>query len=434
MKFVDELLKEKRINIGVLLKTKGGDDDVIQDFVNEYDKPGGNGEGYYVMSSDTMKIDSYRNAIKAILAKKKSNWLEIGPGSDAVLSRIVMDNSDDKKLKLTMIEGNSEAFKKVKSIMGKNYFNRLWKLYSGLSTSGTVREKVMKHWNGERVEVVVSELLGMIMSGEHAVDIMEDVQRNYVKGGGEVVMIPRWGATFFTPMNISKQHLKKSLKAGLGVCLSPDLNWLHSSRVDIKSGSVFSMQSGLLEYIDFKYAMREQKYQQRVHRFKNDGLSEIIVNSLGLWIWCGFDDGGRKFSKTSYPYDYDKQEGDVDRYLVDRDKVKVDMSSLLGDEVSCTNWRNIVMLFNDEITVPVGWQLEVISECDLRKEGKPKYRFMARMRDEKMNYAKNEYKSEMNELYNKYWFSKVKSQTRNSKKVKTKQSKTKRSRKEKRSL
>ena len=69
----------------------------------------------------------------------------------------------------------------------------------------------------------------------------------------------------------------------------------------------------------------------------------------------------------------------------------------------------------------MGWQLEVISECDLMKE----YRFMARMRDEKMNYTKNEYKSEMNELYNKYWFSKVKNQTRNSKKVKVKQNKVK---------
>lgn len=66
MKFLKDLLKESRVNIGVL-ESKG--DVVIQDFVDGYDKPGGKGEGYYVMSSDKKKIDSYKNAIKAVLEK-----------------------------------------------------------------------------------------------------------------------------------------------------------------------------------------------------------------------------------------------------------------------------------------------------------------------------------------------------------------------------
>jgi hypothetical protein len=181
--FVDTLIENaranKKYNVGIGVRDEKSD--TLQNFVNEYEMTGGKGEGYAVMTTDKNKIDAYRIAIQTAVANKHFNWFEIGPGADAVLSRIVLESSDKPPTHLFSIEGNrlssDSAIKKLQS--SKYPENERWIVKHGLTTDDDIKSMYSKTIK-DFATACVSELLGMIMSAEYVVDIIDDVQKNYV--------------------------------------------------------------------------------------------------------------------------------------------------------------------------------------------------------------------------------------------------------------
>jgi hypothetical protein len=173
--------------------------------------------------------------------------------------------------------------------------------------------------------------------------------------------------------------------------------------------SVFPHKSGVLEFVDFGQAMGGQRYQDRGTYFKNDSMYDLSMNSLGLWIWLGFDQEPRRgrISKTGYPYGYEI--GDEEKYMI-RSPVPIDISSLSDEkerDVVCTNWRNVVMLFNQDITIPSYHSLKVQSICDLRIPYQPKYIFHASVCNSEGAVIDGPYTSEMTTIYSEFQFDQV---------------------------
>jgi hypothetical protein len=226
-------------------------------------------------------------------------------------------------------------------------------------------------------DAVLGEILGMIMSAEYVVDIMQDVHTclQLNQENPKQLFLPRWGATFYTPIHINAKHLRTSLEIpssqGVGVGVSPDGSWLHARRFPMKNGSVFRHQaiesapvSGCLEFIDFAKDLSTQRFQERTYVFNSMEEQDLIVNGLGLWIWAGFDCGSRRMmTKTQFPY------GCKFENWPSREEVKTDFSSYL-DEVDkdsyAKNWRNVIMLFQKDLYVPRNCTLSIHGISDLR--------------------------------------------------------------------
>lgn len=415
-----EFLKEQAethktgFNVGIGVTNTSEIDDV-QNFVNGYlGKGKKKGENYGVMSQDKNKIYAYELAIQAAVSKNHKNWLEIGPGAHAVLSQIVLGAGTNTNL--WTIEGNATAADEAEKILKEKFSKERWLLEKGLSTNHEIQSRISNDVRNN-VTAVVSELLGMIMSAEYVVDIMDDIQQNYVTDG--VLMLPTYGATFYTPMLLELNHLKLSLKQllreGVGVGLDPKGNWLHARKVPIFSAAVFRDTNsdpsvGVLEFINFSKPMILQKYQERVSVFRNTKKQNIIVNSLGMWIWVGFDVElpKKRISKTGYPYGYNIEN---EKFMpVD---VPLDISSLSEEVyrgsggVNCTNWRNVVMLFSENITILPNHSLKVTSICDFTKPYKPEYKFSAYVCNEDDVMVSGVFKSEMTTLYNDFDFEQI---------------------------
>jgi hypothetical protein len=409
--FVDTLIENaranKKYNVGIGVRDVKSD--TLQNFVNEYEMEKGKGEGYAVMTTDKNKIDAYRIAIQTAVANKHFNWFEIGPGADAVLSLIVLESPPTH---LFSIEGNSLSSKSaINKISSKYPENKRWIVKHGLTTDEDIKSMYSRTIK-DFATACVSELLGMIMSAEYVVDIIDDVQKNYVSES--TTMLPRWGATFYSPMVLNESHLKLTLdklkSKGVGVGVDPEKNWLHASKVPIMKASAFPGKSGVLEFMDFGKAMADQRYQDRVTYFKNDSMDDLSINSLGLWIWLGFDQEPRRgrISKTGYPYGY--VIGDGEKYMVRGGPVPIDISSLSDEkerDVVCTNWRNVVMLFNQDITIPTNYSLKVQSICDLRTPYEPKYIFHASVCDSEGLVIDGPYTSQMTTIYSEFQFDQV---------------------------
>ena len=139
-------------------------------------------------------------------------------------------------------------------------------------------------------------------------------------------------------------------------------------------------------------------------------MYDLSINSLGLWIWLGFDQEPRRsrISKTGYPYGYEI--GVEEKYMVRGGSVPIDISSLSDEkerDVNCTNWRNVVMLFNQDITIPTNHSLKVQSICDLLTPYKPKYIFYASVCNSEGGVTDGPYTSQMTTIYSEFQFDQV---------------------------
>ena len=215
-------------------------------------------------------------------------------------------------------------------------------------------------------------------------------------------------------MNHLKLSLKQLLREGVGVGLDPKGNWLHARKVPIFSAAVFRDNKsdpsvGILEFINFSKPMKLQKYQERVSVFYNKKKENLTMNSLGMWIWVGFDVQlpKKRLSKTGYPYGYVKNENS-DKFMPVDDDVPLDISSLSEEVhrgsggVNCTNWRNVVMLFSENITIPTNHSLKVTSICDFTKPYNPEYKFSAYVCNEDDIMISGVFTSEMTTLYHDF--------------------------------
>lgn len=359
------------------------------------------GEGYMVMTADTARVGAFKAAVRgAVTEGACRNWLEVGPGAHGALTRLVLEASPHTTI--TAIEGNSMASKRVEHVLRQFGDNR-WRVVPALTSSTEARAVMARLAESEiGCDAVLFELLGMIMSAEYVVDIMHDVHSSGLLQK-PVRFLPRWGATFFTPVCVRAQrHLRTSLmlprSQGVGVGVSPDGQWLHARRFPMQDAAAFhaadrSPVAGCLEFIDFSAPLDKQRVQERTTLFDHERaaapassagsaaseVADTVVNGLALWIWAGFDCALRRgrVTQAAFPYGVDTEE-----LRGAAGAVKVSVSSFPDEPdkgAYASSWRNVVMLFPQALLIPPGSSLRVTSLCDLSMPYRPVYAFRAEL-------------------------------------------------------
>jgi hypothetical protein len=366
------------------------------------------GEGYAVMTNDRNRVRAFHSAICGAVQDGCTHWVEIGPGADGALTRLILNVATHTRV--TAIEGNAIACKSVqKKLSLERSFDARWSLLHALTSQPSAAALLQQQ--APTYQAILSEVLGLIMSAEYVVDIMADVHAAGLRGA---VYLPRWGATFYTPVTLdARKHLRASLlqpqNHGVGVAVAPDAQWLHARRVPLYDAATFrrpdaSPAVGCLECVDFAAPLAPQRLQQRSVRFSHPGGGELLaVDGVGMWIWVGFDRGTRRgnITRTAFPYGC----APCDNMPLPSD-VRSDTSSYSGEpdhDAHSDNWRNVVMLFQPPLVVPCGATLVVHSTSDLTRPYQPVYAFHAEVVDEQ-GMRIDEATSRMDTPYHAYEF------------------------------
>ena len=140
---------------------------------------------YHAMTHDERRNACYRAAIVRLVAGK--TVVDIGTGADALLARFCIEAGARKVYAIEMLP---ESFKRAANLLAHLGLERKVHLLYGDSTRVELPEKV---------DVCVSELLGMIASCEGVAVILNDARR-FLKPGG--VMIPQRSSTSIAAVSL----------------------------------------------------------------------------------------------------------------------------------------------------------------------------------------------------------------------------------------
>ena len=169
-------------------------------------------EGYKTMTQDRPRNDVYRGAIKRAVDGGYRNFLEIGCGGDACLTRMVLDNPGTT---ITALEGNENAANAAAiTLMLQDYNESRFDIRLGLSTSSSLDDFFLGQAGG-KVRVVLQEVLGFIASREGVVPVFRDLQQRL--GFGSWGAIPSHCATFFTPTFVQMGEVRHNLTHGMSL-------------------------------------------------------------------------------------------------------------------------------------------------------------------------------------------------------------------------
>ena len=146
---------------------------------------------YYAMTHDERRNASYRAAIcKAVRGK---TVVDVGTGADALLARFCVEAGARKVYAIEMLRA---AHDHAAQLIAKLRLERKIQLIYGDATRVELPEKV---------DVCVSELLGMIASSEGAAVILDRARRFLVPGG---VMVPQMSTTRMAAVTLPDELLR----------------------------------------------------------------------------------------------------------------------------------------------------------------------------------------------------------------------------------
>jgi hypothetical protein len=148
---------------------------------------------YYNNRYDCMNNDSYRNRFFkeeiVRVSKLYNRWLEIGPGADGFLTKLILDENPQNVV--TAVEGSSLAFQKVCKRLSRYSLKHRLHLFEGLAGHVSVPGNF---------DVFISELLGHWASSEGAPEAYRLCGLNY---GVFKEAIPRYFGTCILPVNLT---------------------------------------------------------------------------------------------------------------------------------------------------------------------------------------------------------------------------------------
>ena len=371
------------------------------------------GEGYASMTHDRPRNGVYREAIRRAAAAfgGGASFLEIGCGADACLTRMVLDV--DARTSVFAVEANEASAAAARiALRSAGVLAERFEVLAALSTAVPTRTlRALREDRG--VHVVLQEILGFIASREGIVPVFLDLQARL--GRGFYAAVPSHVATFFTPTLVALGDVRHNLvhsgsmlasrggaplvqlpaEAGGSVRAIGSAAYLLVSRLPLHSVASFYARSeestvpqcGALEFFDLLDDLRDKLLQRRTTLFTAPA-GGTRVNSISLFIWAGCaphitstessvganSDGGTSLATppratrsrgpvsatTAFPYGV--------KGLPVLPSATLSFSSASTDQVSATNWPNVVVLLPAEIVLAEGAQLEVESITDCRVE------------------------------------------------------------------
>ena len=171
-----------------------------------------------LMLNDHIRMVAYENAIKEII-KPGMTVLDIGTGT-GILAKWALD-AGAKRVYGVDVNKNMVplALRRIKEAGYSNKFE----IFNDFSYNVKLPEKV---------DVIISEILGNIVDNEDMVPILEDAKKRFLKEGG--IMLPKRVGAYLVPVGSEKTYLQVKNKICKGVNKKYNLNKL-LSRLGIKN-------------------------------------------------------------------------------------------------------------------------------------------------------------------------------------------------------
>eukprot|EP00933_Yihiella_yeosuensis_P072246 TRINITY_DN80593_c0_g1_i1.p1 TRINITY_DN80593_c0_g1~~TRINITY_DN80593_c0_g1_i1.p1 ORF type:complete len:413 (+),score=96.25 TRINITY_DN80593_c0_g1_i1:52-1290(+) len=213
---------------------------------------------YEAMRDDTPRTQGYEEAIQSRIASlgKDVTVVDIGTGSFALLA-IMAAKAGARKV--YALEKNIEAAKKARETVAKMKLQDVIEVIEGDSMSTELPEKV---------DLIVSELIGSIATQEGVEPIIKDATKRFVKEsakGSCGYMIPARTQTLVAPVRYTNHRaMKFAAKRGVMSRGKPEPGTLRPLRLRGKSNDIkFLSEPQVLEDFDFCFPDASAAQEQR---------------------------------------------------------------------------------------------------------------------------------------------------------------------------
>lgn len=304
-----------------------------------------NEEGYGNMTLDMPRNARYRAAIEYHVQQNKRKWLEVGPGEDAVLTKMVMQADDDTQI--LAIEGNAKAVPKARAALKQ--FKARFQIVSALSTDDDAVAAMQAYGT---VQGIVQEVLGFFASSEGVAAILAGLKRDAALAAS-VVFVPRRAATFCCPIYFTQPRLGISSELYVAENAFALVRKLGIFECRTDTGGTWTPRAAAVEYLDFT-ADAEALAAPQFRRAVFTTTTAARVNGIACWIWAETlaSGGEKRLARTQYPY------GDAS--VPSASATRLDFSSLWDDEgARGLGWRNPILPFDRTVSLAAGDSLIV---------------------------------------------------------------------------
>lgn len=289
-------------------------------------------EGYAMMTRDRPRNAVYLAAIQQAVSAGALEFLEVGCGGDACLTRMVLAQPGAR---VTALEGNvSAATAAAVLLCAAAVPEARYTIHASLSTAQELAPFFEAARRSRGVHAVLQEVLGYIASREGVVPVFRDLHARL--GAGWWSALPSHAATFFTPTHVTISAVRHNLThaqsllgsvgghpvrcargappfsppgdggAAGGASAAAATAAAHSApfflvsrlpmREDVcpfwEAGSGPAgyglPRCGALEFLSLSEDLAPQLVQERTTVFVA-GRGRVTVNSLSCFIWAGFE-------------------------------------------------------------------------------------------------------------------------------------------------
>lgn len=267
-------------------------------------------EGYASMLQDSVRNRFFCETIKHT---RGANWLEVGPGAHALLTMMALTNSSLNTL--VAIEANAASAAKARKVL-KCHQNFV--VETGYSTT---------YQGPKPVDVVLSEIIGVIASSEGVCAVMNDLRRRgFVTRTTKLV--PARAATFITPVQLGPVDINR----GGDVYISQKMLLLRGMNVERVS---LANDVGVLESLDFGGLVDDELTQHSTLVVTRTGK----CHGFGMFIGIASPTPCRRYTPS--------------KLMTVRDWHSTDMwiTSDCSDSHYASNWRNPVMILESPLHV-----------------------------------------------------------------------------------
>mmetsp|Transcript_18408 Transcript_18408/g.65484 ORF Transcript_18408/g.65484 Transcript_18408/m.65484 type:complete len:401 (+) Transcript_18408:531-1733(+) len=203
------------------------------------------------MKNDVQRTEAYRAAIKNERGVRGKTVLEIGTGALALLALMCADAGATH---VYAVEVNAKAAEMARDAVEKRGLSEKITVIQGLSTD--IEKLVDKDGAEVHVDVVVSEIVGHVSTGEGAAAVLRDARARFVKPGAVNWSIPAEISTLAVPitlppgLNKAFDDERAFITDLMGKIDAATLKQLQAVRPDVELGmkkSFFKLSDRLLE-------------------------------------------------------------------------------------------------------------------------------------------------------------------------------------------
>lgn len=319
-----------------------------------YDK-----EGYTSMNTDTVRNKLYTTAIKSIPSSDQFFWIDLGCGSSALLTVMVLKQHGQ----CVAIDCNPSSAANALMVLKDFALTRSdeFCVLSGSSEDEKVARKLQSMVTKEQTLCVVHEIFGFFASSEGAPLALSQLRRSLPENK-IWKFLPGRAGTFFQPSNFTSDCTKKIsniyVSSKLVLCRRLDFE-----KVCLTEPSSFRH----FEWYDFNDDTQcNLKMQEKISSF--DVVREGNFNSMSCFLFIDFGTVVPRPTRCNwYPFD--------DPALENKPH-DLSMCSCSSAGSYATNWQNPVILFPFSLAVKIGDKIVVTSKVKVDTI-QPHYHFSA---------------------------------------------------------